>query len=62
MLGAVNLIKNTDTDKYEYTGYGTGIDARSHFHCHLVNGVKMFLTLMWAIARQRILQIEKYMS
>ena len=31
LLGAVSLTKNTDIDKYKYSGYGTGFDRRSTF-------------------------------
>ena len=30
-IGAVNLTKNADIDKYGYSGYGTGFDRRSNF-------------------------------
>ena len=30
-IGAVNLTKNADIDKYGYSGYGTGFDRRSSF-------------------------------
>ena len=29
LFGAVKLIKNTDLDKYSYSGYGIGFDSRS---------------------------------
>ena len=31
LFGAVTLTENTDIDKYEYSGYGTGFDRRSSF-------------------------------
>ena len=31
LFGAVNLTKNTDIDKYRYSGYGIGFDRRSSF-------------------------------
>ena len=31
MFGAVKITKNTDTDKYKYSGYGTGFDSRGTF-------------------------------
>ena len=31
LFGAVKLTKNADTDKYGYSGYGTGFDACSVF-------------------------------
>ena len=31
LSGAVTLTKNTDIDKYGYSGYGTGFDRRSAF-------------------------------
>ena len=31
MFGAVTLTKNTDIDKYGYSGCGTGFDRRSSF-------------------------------
>ena len=31
MLWAVKLTKNADFDKYKYSGYGTGFDARGNF-------------------------------
>ena len=31
LFGAVTLIKNTDIDKYRYSGYGIGFDRRSSF-------------------------------
>ena len=31
LFGAVNLTKNTDIDKYGYSGYGIGFDRRSSF-------------------------------
>ena len=31
LFGAVTLTKNTDIDKYKYSGYGIGFDRRSNF-------------------------------
>ena len=31
MFGSVKLTKNADLDKYKYTSYGIGFDARSEF-------------------------------
>ena len=31
MFGAVTLTKDTDIDKYGYSGYSTGFDRRSSF-------------------------------
>ena len=31
LFGAVKLTKNTDIDKYTYSGYGTGFDSRGFF-------------------------------
>ena len=31
LFGSVKLIKNSDPDKYEYSGYGIGFDSRSEF-------------------------------
>ena len=31
MSGAVNLTKNTDIGKYQYSSYGIGFDRRSNF-------------------------------
>ena len=31
LFGAVTLTKNTDIDKYKYSGYGIGFDRRSSF-------------------------------
>ena len=31
LFGAVTLTKNTDIDKYGYSGYGIGFDRRSSF-------------------------------
>ena len=30
-FGAVKITKNSDTDKYSYSGYGIGFDSRSLF-------------------------------
>ena len=31
LFGAVKLTKNTDPDKWKYSGYGIGFDSRSEF-------------------------------
>ena len=31
LFGAVTITKNADTEKYGYSGYGTGFDRRSNF-------------------------------
>ena len=31
MFGAVSLTKNTDIDKYHYSGYGSGFDRKGRF-------------------------------
>ena len=31
LFGAVSLTKNADTDKYKYSGYGTGFDRHGSF-------------------------------
>ena len=31
LIGGVKLAKNSDPDKYVYTGYGIGFDSRSRF-------------------------------
>ena len=31
LFGAVELTKNTDIDKYKYSGYGTGINSKGSF-------------------------------
>ena len=31
LFGAFTLTKNTDIDKYRYSGYGIGFDRRSSF-------------------------------
>ena len=31
LFGAVTLTKNTDIDRYEYSGYGIGFDRRGSF-------------------------------
>ena len=31
MFGAVKLTRNSDIDKYQYSGYGTGFDSRGTF-------------------------------
>ena len=40
----MKFIKNADSDKNAYSGYGGRFDSGSHkFRCHLGNVVKMFL-------------------
>ena len=41
LFGAVTLTKNTDIEKYKYSGYGIGFDRRSSFHLLVVGMVKM---------------------
>ena len=31
LFGALKLVKNADIDKYKYSGYGIGFDARGSF-------------------------------
>ena len=31
LFGAVEITKNTDIDKYKYSGYGIGLDTRGTF-------------------------------
>ena len=40
LFGAVKLTKNVDLNKYEYSGYSVGYDARSQFCCQMANVVK----------------------
>ena len=42
LFGAITLTKNTDIEKYEYSGYGIGFDRRSSFHFQVVDLVKMY--------------------
>ena len=42
LFGAVTLTKNTDIDKYKYSGYGIGFDRRSSFHFQVVDLVKVY--------------------
>ena len=42
----MKLTKNADPDKYEYIGYGIGLDGRSHFCGQTVTGVKTLLLLV----------------
>ena len=42
LCGTVILTKNTDIDKYGYSGYGIGFDRRSRFHFQVVDLVKMY--------------------
>ena len=41
LFGAVTLTKNSDIDKYSYSGYGIGFDRRGSFHFQVVDFVKM---------------------
>ena len=41
LFGAVTLTKNSDIDKYRYSGYGIGFDRRGSFHFQVVDFVKM---------------------
>ena len=45
LFGSVKLTKNTDIDKYKYTGYGLGFDSRSQFHLQMEALKKMSLFL-----------------
>ena len=50
LFGSVKLTKNTDPDKYKYTGYDIGCDSRSEFLLLMEATEKMslFLELIWA--------------
>ena len=41
LFGAVTLTKNADTDKYGYSGYGTGFDRSQAIHFQVVDLVKI---------------------
>ena len=41
LFGAVTLTKNSDIDKYRYSGYGIRFDRRGSFHFQVVDFVKM---------------------
>ena len=41
LFGAVTLTKNTDIEKYKYSGYGIGFDRRSSFSFLVVVLIKM---------------------
>ena len=41
LFGAVRLTKNTDIDKYQYSGYGIGFDRRGAFHFRVVDLVAL---------------------
>ena len=41
-FGAVTLTKNTDIDKYGYSGYGIGFGRRSSFHFQVVDLLKIY--------------------
>ena len=55
LFGAVTLTKNTDIDKYGYSGYGTGFERRSSFSFPgggfgqnvLIFGVDIFFYTHW---------------
>ena len=51
LLGAVNLLKNTNLDQNGYSGYGIGFDARSQFRYQVMRRVKalFFLTNMLSV-------------
>ena len=58
MLGANNLVKNSDKEKWVYSGYGITFDAAGswHFGNYLFRNVVIFVVgnihlLMLAIAR-----------
>ena len=61
LFGAVKLKESADPNKNGYNGYDVGFDARSRFHCQLMDGVKM-LFLGWTTVHQGILVIEKKIS
>ena len=43
LFGAVTLTKNTDIDRYGYSGYGIGFDRRGEvFHFQVVDLVKVY--------------------
>ena len=42
LFGAVALTKNTDIDKYGYSGYGIGFDRRKNVHFQVVDMVKIY--------------------
>ena len=42
LFGAVTLTKNTDIEKYVYSGYGIGFDRRSNFYFEEVILVNMY--------------------
>ena len=41
LFGSVKLTKNSDIDKYGYSGYGIGFDRKGFFHILLEELVKM---------------------
>ena len=43
LFESVKIIKNADTDKYSYSGYGIGFDSGSLFQFKILIGVKMLL-------------------
>ena len=59
MFGAVKLNEVADPNKNRCSRYDIGFEARSLFHCQLMNGVKMLLFLGWATVHQGILVIEE---
>ena len=36
LFDAVRITKNTDVNKYKYSGYGKGFDGKGFFHIQLV--------------------------
>ena len=65
LLGAVKLTKNTDLNKYGYSGYATGFDVHSQisqFYCQMVNGVKILLFLELITVFLCMFIIEKKIS
>ena len=63
LFGAAKLTKNTDPDKYPYSGYGIGLNLVHFFHFQILIGLKMLLFLEQAIVHQFILIIRKrYLS
>ena len=46
LLGTVNLSKNSDFEKYKYSGYGFGIQARESFSLSDGKNVIIFVAHM----------------
>ena len=62
LFGAVTLTKNTDIDKYGYSGYGIGFDRRSSFSFPgggFGQNVLIFLLLVLVIRKKDILVLGK---